>query len=101
MSSQIVTGSIVKAMEYPHTDDSFFVGEVMRLSESRLHCRTLQRVRHGNPVPLSILNEEFSCALPGYDPKHDRRRSSEGRDERVQILIEPMNLQVWSPNDVA
>lgn len=98
MSSQIQPGCIVKAMEYSHTDDSFFVGEVMRISETRLHCRTLQRVRHGVKVPLSILNEEFSCALPGYDPQHDTRRDQDSRAARLQVLVEPMNLNVWTPN---
>lgn len=91
-------GDIVRVMEHPYSDASYYVGEVIQITDDNIHCLTLSRVRGGRPVPLNAHNQRFQTALPSADREHDRYRARLGRAPRIRCLVRSTLEPIWQPN---
>lgn len=90
-------GDVIKVMEHPYSDQTYFVGEVIATHADSLVCLALSRVRAGRPVPLDSAHDKFATARPDHDSMHDRYRARLGRPPRIQRLKQAVSEPVWRP----
>lgn len=91
-------GDIVRVMEHPYSDATYYLGEVTHITDDAIHCLTLARVRGGRPVPIDPAREAFKTAPPTSDQAHDEYRARLGRSPRIRRMAQASNQPVWQPS---
>jgi len=90
-------GDVIKVMEHPYSDQTYFVGEVIEVRGNQLICLAISRVRGGLPIPIDAARERFSTTQVSSESMHDRYRERLGRRPRVQRLRTHITEPVWRP----
>jgi hypothetical protein len=100
-NKMIKPGDIVKVMEHPYSDQTYFVGEVTDVNERELECLTLRRVKGARSIPLDKRCAAFRTPHSNDHDPHDYHRARMRRTPRIQVIKHAdFGLQVWRPKVV-